>query len=174
RRAAELAAARSRCAARAPPRGERARQRPARGRGEDMRTGRALLVAILLLTVAGTALLLLAFDVRAWQHTVAGDDVRFAAGPRRAVRWQAATTLPGDPAGGLLGVSSSVRYRRAALLFRTVTKGANANGQGDDAAAAVTSADAQTALAAVVEGSAADTERSRAANLLGVLVVTSP
>jgi hypothetical protein len=126
----------------------------------------------LLLAGIGVVLVLLAFDVRTWQGAIGRDDVTFAARPKADVTWSAPATLPGDPAGALLGVSDLARYRRALELYVRVTKGSNR--RADDGAIPVTAADAQTALDAVVNGNGTTAERSQAANLLGVLIVSTP
>ncbi len=128
-------------------------------------------IAALVLAGVGAFLLLLALDFRAWGGAVTRDDVRFQAVPARPVSWQPATSLPGDPAGALLGASDAVSYRRAVQLFRSVQAGADPEA---DQNLTVTSAEAQAALSAVVDGGGTAAERSQAANLLGVLVVTSP
>jgi hypothetical protein len=70
-----------------------------------------------LTALAAVLLLVTAFDVQRLQRGVAEDDVRFATNPVDEQLWRVKTTLPGDPAGRLLGVEDDIRYRRVLRAF---------------------------------------------------------
>ncbi|HET8895350.1 MAG TPA: hypothetical protein VFM96_14755 [Gaiellaceae bacterium] len=128
-------------------------------------------IAALICLALGVLLVLLALDVRTWQTTVQRDDMRFRALLDHRGLWRPQPLLPGDPAGRLLGTSDTVAIRRAEQLFWFSRIGRNSETQQD---LPTLRAEAQDKLAG--ESKTADTlgERSQAANLLGVLVVTSP
>ncbi|MEP6813312.1 MAG: hypothetical protein ABI990_10005, partial [Actinomycetota bacterium] len=73
---------------------------------------RSAFVALVLMGVA-LVLALLAVDVRAWQTTVARDDLRFRALPAHKGLWRPPTILPGDPASRLIGTGDAMAYRHA-------------------------------------------------------------
>jgi hypothetical protein len=75
------------------------------------------LVGTVLTAVAAVFLLVTAFDVQRLQRGVAEDDVRFATNPVDDQLWRVKNTLPGDPAGRLLGVEDDIRYRRVLRAF---------------------------------------------------------
>jgi hypothetical protein len=75
------------------------------------------LAGTVLTTAAAVLLLVTAFDVQRLQRGVAEDDVRFATNPVDDQLWRVETTLPGDPAGRLLGVQDDIRYRRVLRAF---------------------------------------------------------
>jgi len=126
--------------------------------------------ALALLAVA-TVLALLAVDARSWQRTVAQDDVRFRALPSHGGLWQPPTLLPGDPAGSLLGTGDLLTLRHGLQLFWFTHLGAD---PGSEVDLPTLRARAQNALAQVMSSGARRQERSDAANLLGVLFVTTP
>jgi len=128
-------------------------------------------VAALVCVIAGVLLVLLAFDVRTWQTTVKRDDLRFRALPDHRSLWRIPTLLPGDPASHLLGTRDTIAYRRSVQFFWFSRIGRNSEVQQDLPSLR---ASAQRKLSSVMESAATGEERSAAANLLGVLVVTSP
>lgn len=138
--------------------------------GTVLRRGRPLLAAAVFLTLAA-ALLLLALDVRGWQRTLTRDDLRFRALHGHVGLWRSPATLPGDPARRLLGLGDALDYRQALQLFWYGRVGADPQTQGDLSSIRV---DAQDRLQAVVDDGATGVERSIAANLLGVMTVTTP
>ena len=75
------------------------------------------LLGTVLTALAAVLLLVTAFDVQRLQRGVAEDDVRFATNPVDDQLWHVKTTLPGDPAGRLLGVEDDIRYRRVLRAF---------------------------------------------------------
>jgi hypothetical protein len=118
-----------------------------------------------------TVLVLLALDARSWQTTVARDDLRFRALPAHTHLWQPQTILPGDPASLLIGTTSTVRYRHALQYFWFSRIGSNPELRQD---LPTLRAAAQSKLQQLVAGGATNAQRSAAANLLGILVVTAP
>ncbi|MGZ4334343.1 MAG: hypothetical protein ACXVRJ_08755 [Gaiellaceae bacterium] len=133
------------------------------------RHGAALLS--LLCVAAGVGLLLLALDARTWRTTVAQDDLRFRALPTHLGLWEPQTSLPGDPAGALLGTGDTMAYRRALQLFWYSRIGSNPEERQD---LPTLRASAQRRLQDLTDQGLSAHERSYAANLLGVLVVTTP
>jgi len=135
-----------------------------------LRRHRAALLALLCVS-AGALLVLLAFDASTWRRTVARDDLRFRALPAHRDLWRPATSLPGDPAGALIGTGDALVYRRALQLFWYSRIGVDPEQRQDLPAVR---AEAQQRLLDVSTSGASVRERSLAANLLGVLVVTTP
>ena len=116
-------------------------------------------------------LVLLALDANAWKSTVSRDDLRFRALPTHSHLWKPNTTLPGDPASLLIGTGSTLQYRHALQYFWFSHVGNNPEVRQD---APTLRADAQDRLQALMKTGANFQQRSAAANLLGVLVVTTP
>jgi hypothetical protein len=135
-----------------------------------LRRSRLVLAAIACFGIA-TALALLAVDARGWQRTLTRDDLRFRALHSHVGLWSSPAVLPGDPARVLLGVGDAVAYRRALQLFWFSRVGYNPQGQQDVPATRV---EAQDQLAQLMGTARTGEERSTAANLLGVLTVTTP
>jgi len=129
--------------------------------------------AVAAVVCAGLAavLVLLAVDVHAWQTTIARDDVRFRAMHSHRSLWRPPTALPGDPALHLLGLGDAVSYRHAVQLFWFSRVGSDPETRLD---LPTTRAQAQQDLQVIVDSARTAVERSTAANLLGVIVVTSP
>jgi hypothetical protein len=128
-----------------------------------------LLAGICLLL--GAVLVLLALDARTWQRTVASDDLRFRALPAHTSLWRPATILPADPAASLLGTGNAIAYRRALQLFWYSRMGANPETRQD---LPTLRAAAQRQLQDLMESGRGPEQRALAANLLGVLTVTTP
>jgi len=123
------------------------------------------------LCVLGAALLvLLAVDAHTWDTTVARDDVRFRALPSHRDLWTPATLLPGDPAAALIGTGGTMQFRRALQYFWYSHVGHAAGTQDAETLRAVT----QNRLESLISSDLDTGRRSLAANLLGVLVVTTP
>lgn len=136
-----------------------------------LRRHRQLLAALGCAAVAAL-LLLAAADARTWRTSVARDDVRFRALHTHNDLWNVKTTLPGDPAGRLIGTGSTLAWRRAMQAFWYSRVGKNpGTGSGE---AATLRADAQDRLLDQLASAPSAGQRSVAANLLGVLVVTTP
>ncbi|HVM57833.1 MAG TPA: hypothetical protein VMT74_10230 [Gaiellaceae bacterium] len=128
-------------------------------------------IAAVACAAAAVVLVLLALDARAWQTSLVRDDLRFRAMHSHRSLWRPQTTLPGDPARLLLGLGDSIAYRRAVQLFWFSRIGANPETRQD---LPTTRAEAEERLQQVVDSGAPAAVRSAAANLLGVIVVTSP
>ena len=128
-------------------------------------------IAALICVALGVLLVLLAVDVRTWQTTVQRDDMRFRALLDHRGLWRPKPMLPGDPAGKLLGTSDTVAIRRAEQYFWFSRIGRNSEAQQD---LPTLRAEAQDKLDTESKIASTPSERSQAANLLGVLIVTSP
>lgn len=135
-----------------------------------LRRHRAALLS-LVCVAAGVGLLLLALDAHTWRTTVAQDDLRFRALPAHRGLWKPPTSLPGDPASALLGTGDTMAYRRALQLFWYSRIGSNPEERQD---LPTLRAEAQQRLQDLTDRGLSAHERSYAANLLGVLVVTTP
>ena len=120
---------------------------------------------------AAIALVVLALDVSSWRSTVARDDLRFRALPTHRALWRPSSTLPGDPASKLIGTASTLEWRRAMQYFWYSRIGSNPDVKMDTP---TLRAAAQDRLLAELAGAPTPAQRSTAANLLGVLVVTTP
>jgi hypothetical protein len=130
-------------------------------------------LAILAALAGGVAvvLVLLALDASAWKSTISRDDLRFRALPTHTHLWKPETSLPGDPASLLIGTGSTLQFRHALQYFWFSHVGNNPEVRQD---APTLRADAQDRLQALMKTGANLRQRSAAANLLGVLVVTTP
>jgi hypothetical protein len=128
-------------------------------------------VAMLVLAAIATLLVLFAIDARAWQSSVRRDDIRFRALLDHNDLWKPATILPGDPAGRVLQTSDTLAWRRALQSFWYTHIGANPQSQQD---LPKLRARAQEQLLGLMTTATTPVERSGAANLLGVLVITTP
>ena len=135
-----------------------------------LRRHRAGLLALLCVATAAV-LVLLAFDANTWRTTVARDDLRFRALPAHRGLWKPATSLPGDPAGLLIGTRDTMAYRRALQHFWYSRIGVNPEERQD---LPMLRADTQRRLLDLSAAGTSARERSFARNLLGVLVVTTP
>jgi len=131
---------------------------------------RNALLAVLCIAV-GVLLVLVALDVSTWQTTIARDDLRFRVQPAHRSLWTPQTLLPGDPAGLLLGTGDTMDYRRSLQLFWFSRIGATPESRQD---LPTLRAETQQRLEGIAAGGTSARERSFAANLLGVLVVTTP
>ena len=128
---------------------------------------------LLALVCAGIAVVvgLLAADVSAWRSTIARDDLRFRALPAHNHLWRPSTVLPGDPASLLIGTGSTISYLRALQYFWYSRIGSDPEVRQDTPTLrAIT----QNKLLSLISSAPNSQERSAAANLLGVLVVTTP
>ena len=135
-----------------------------------LRRHRQAVTAAVLLALAGL-LALLALDIHTWQSTVARDDLRFRALPAHTELWRPPTVLPGDPASALIGTTDTIAYRQALQYFWFTRSGSNPLSRTD---APTVRALAQERMQAMITHAPTRAQRSNAANLLGVLVVTTP
>jgi hypothetical protein len=128
------------------------------------------LVALACLAVAA-ALALVAVDARSWQRTLTRDDLRFRALHSHVGLWRSPALFPGDPARTLLGIGDALAFRHAVQLFWFSRVGTNPATQLDLPATRV---ETQDQLERLLRSGSTGEERSTAANLLGVLTVTTP
>jgi hypothetical protein len=128
-------------------------------------------VLALALVAAAALLILFAIDTRAWQTSVKRDDIRFRALPSHANLWKPSTILPFDPAGRVLGTSDTMAWRRALQSFWLTHIGQNPDATID---LPRIEAQAQEQFSQLMSSGKTAAERSNAANLLGVLVITTP
>lgn len=128
------------------------------------------LVASVVLLGLATALVLLALDVRGWQRVLANDDIRFRVTPARPLLWRSPAYLPGDPASAILGLGDAVDFRRALQSFWHNEVGV-VRSRGHDLSVARLAT--QTRLQALATGARTAVERSDAADLLGVITITT-
>jgi hypothetical protein len=139
-----------------------------------LRRAAPLIAAVVLLGLAAV-LAVLASDVRAWQATLRSDDVHFDVYRNKQGLWRSPAILPGDPAGEILGVADPLRYRHAVQRFwlsqvAVMRLGNNPWKSHLNAMRVI----AGTDLVAVADGGRTPAERSRAADLLGVMTITTP
>jgi len=125
----------------------------------------------LALAVLAALLVVFAFDARAWQSSVRRDDMRFRALPNHGGLWKPSTILPGDPAGAVLNTRDTVAWRRALQSFWYTRIGSNPKSTED---LPVLRARTQAKLVTLMRSAKTAAERSSAANLLGVLTITTP
>ena len=135
-----------------------------------LRRHRAGLLALLCAGIT-VVLALVAVDASTWRSTVARDDLRFRALPAHRQLWRPSTLLPGDPASLLIGTGSTVSYRHALQYFWYSRIGSDPEVRQDTPTLRAT---AQNKLLDQIASAPTSQERSAAANLLGVLVVTTP
>ena len=123
--------------------------------------------AVAALVLAG-GLVALAHDLRTWDDGIERGDRAYADAPSEA-RWTAASWLPGDPAGAILGVETRLELRHAIQSFTRAVDVPQGIDNGERRARM--RAAAEVALAAVAESGDAE-EASQASNLIGVLAET--
>lgn len=128
-----------------------------------------LIAAAILLGVA-TVLVLFAFDVRGWQQALGSGDAHFLARPSNKPFWKSSSILPGDPVRPLLDLGDALTYREALQGF-WVNEVGTVKSKGEDLSAARVAA--QTELERLAESGRTAEERSSAANLLGVMTITT-
>jgi hypothetical protein len=129
------------------------------------------LVPVVVLMVLAAVFALLATDVRAWQRTLHRDDVRFTARPFQGGLWRSPAILPGDPAQHLVGLGSSLGYRHTLQLFWLSQIGVAHVSSGSVSETRVST---ENDLQAVIDSARSGADRSNAANLLGVMTITTP
>jgi hypothetical protein len=120
------------------------------------------------LTLAAAALLGLAWQVHRWDDRLAGDDLRFQVTPIARGLWRS----PGGPGSGVaksvLAVGDDVRFRRAEHEFVKVHVPARTYAEEAERLAAF--GEGQSALEQLSKSDPSAVRRSRAANLLGILL----
>jgi hypothetical protein len=129
-----------------------------------------LLVAALVCVLLAVVLGLLAADAASWRSTVARDDLRFRALPAHSGLWRPSTILPLDPVSAVIGTGSTIAWRRATQWFWFTRINSNPDVHMDTP---TLRAETQDMLLAQLSSAPSSTQRSEAANLLGVLVATT-
>jgi hypothetical protein len=128
---------------------------------------RGLLATVL--TVAAAAVLGLAWQVQRWHSTMRNDDLRFQVSPIATGLWRP----PAGPGTGLakrvLAVDDDLAFRHAEQLFVQVHLGAS--DYGAETKRLATFGEAQSTLEALARRDSSPVRRSRAANLLGILLI---
>jgi hypothetical protein len=131
----------------------------------------ALHLGALVCLVVAVFLILLATDVLRWSSDLQASDVRYRANPSAAGLWQINALVPGDPGRGLLGIDDDLALRKAVRSLELSRLGSRAHFQPQ---LIVQRADAEARLQTLASGGGDRTQRSRAAELLGVLQLASP
>lgn len=126
--------------------------------------GAAALACLLL----AATLVLLALDASRARAALASGDVEYRVAPETARLWTARTLVPFDAATTLLGTEDDVELRRAIRAVRLARLDDTSVSVSDPQAAIVRNA-AQARLDLIVAGDGNANEKSRAANLLGVI-----
>ncbi len=139
-----------------------------------LRRAAPLIVAVVLLGFS-VMFAILAVDIHAWQERMRRDDATFDTFRNKQGLWRSPAILPGDPAYQLLGIADPRAYRHAVQRFWhsqiAVQRLGNNPWQSHLNAARVV---AGNDLLAAAQTGRTSTERSRAANFLGVMTITTP
>jgi len=130
----------------------------------------ALLLGAVLCAALAALLVLLAVDAVRWRTAVSRDDLRFRALPTHGALWAPGTVLPSSVSSTVIGTGSTVEWRRALQYFWYSRIGSNPLRMD----APTIRAAAQDRLITQLEGAPSIAQQSTAANLLGILVVTTP
>jgi hypothetical protein len=131
----------------------------------------ALHLAALVCLVVAVFLILLATDVLRWSDALQASDVRYRAKPNAAGLWQIDAVVPGDPGRSLLGIDDDLALRKAVRSIELSRLGGRANYK---PRMILQRADAEARLQTLASGGGDRAQRSRAAELLGVLQLASP
>jgi hypothetical protein len=121
--------------------------------------------------VVAVFLILLAADVLRWSNALQASDVRYRANASAAGLWQIDALVPGDPGRSLLGIDDDLALRKAVRSLELSSLGSRAQYKPQ---LIVQRADAEARLQTLATGGGDRTQRSRAAELLGVLQLASP
>lgn len=137
--------------------------------GSASMTRRQLLLCIgaALCLSAGTLAALLASDVRGWQSALAASDVRAVGDPSSGVPSAPDQILPFHFARSLLGLDDDLALRRALVMFRRGYIGIPSYDQ--STAGSQARAQAETALARIIQAGGGRRRVAAVANLLGAL-----
>jgi hypothetical protein len=131
----------------------------------------ALRTGALVCLIVGVFLILLATDVLRWSNAVQASDVRYRANASAAGLWQIDALVPGDPGRSLLGIDDDLALRKAVRALELSSLGSRAQYKPE---LILQRADAEARLQTLASGGGSRTQRSRAAELLGVLQLASP
>lgn len=125
----------------------------------------------LMCLVVAIFLILLATDVLRWSNALQASDVHYRANPSAAGLWQIDSLVPGDPGRSLLGIDDDLALRKAVRSLELSRLGSSAQYKPQ---LIVQRADAEARLQTLASGEGDRKQRSRAAELLGVLQLASP
>ena len=131
----------------------------------------ALHLGALVCLVVAVFLILLATDVLRWSNALQASDVRYRANPSARGLWQIGAVVPGDPARSLLGIDDDIALRKAVRSLELSRLGGRASFKPQ---LILQRADAEARLQTLASGGGDRAQRSRAAELLGVLQLASP
>lgn len=141
-------------------------------RMNDPRVRRALLVGGAVACLVGaTFLLLLAVDVVSSRSALSRGDARYRETPAAGSLWSPSGLAPAAVTRGLLGVDDDVAFRRA---VRAVRLSARDDPTDSDPEVVLRRAKAQALLQGVISHDHDPVRRSRAMNLLGVSLLSTP
>jgi hypothetical protein len=127
-------------------------------------------IGALVLLALAVLLVLFALDVRTWQGTVQRDDLRFRSLPGTPGLWRPSTILPGDPAGLVLSAGDTTVWRNALQAFWLARLGLTPRSPRDQP---LFHSEAERELQGLMVDGRTVAERSDAANLLGILSLTT-
>ena len=143
-------------------------------------------VGVLSLLVAALLVLVL-LEVRPWERALVRGDARFDAAPQSAplsfdnpappvlARWKTPSGFAGRIAERLLGLRDDMAYRHAVALYRAAAPNPNEQVQfSEDPELPARRIRAQQALTAVSKDDPDPRIRSRATNMLGILIRSAP
>jgi hypothetical protein len=130
----------------------------------------ALHAGALVCLVVAVFLILLATDVLRWSSDLQASDVHYRANPSAAGLWQIDALVPGDPGRSLLGVDDDLALRKAVRALQLSRLGSRAHFKPE---LILQRADAEARLQTLASGGGDRKQRSRAAELLGVLQLAS-
>lgn len=122
----------------------------------------------IVLTLAALVLLVLAWQVHRWQSTLRDDDLRFQVTPAAKGLWSPPSGPGALFAKRMLGVGDDLEFRDAEQLFVQVHLGATDYAEETQRLAAF--GRAQSSLESLAQRDPSAARRSRAANLLGILL----
>lgn len=131
----------------------------------------ALHLAALVCLVVAVFLVLLATDVLRWSNALQASDVRYRANPSATRLWEIDAVVPGDPGRSLLGIDDDLALRKAVRSLELSRLGGRANYKPQ---LILQRADAEARLQTLASGGGDRAQRSRAAELFGVLQLASP
>lgn len=136
--------------------------------GREIAERSALGAAALMCLLLAAVLVLLALDASRTREALASGDVEFRVAPETARLWAARTVVPFGAATTLLGTEDDVELRHAIRAVRVARLDDTSVSVSDPQVAILRNA-AQARLDALVAGDGDVKEKSRAANLLGVI-----
>jgi len=128
-------------------------------------------VGALVCLVVAVFLILLATDILRWSSALQASDVRYRVNPSARGLWNIDAIVPGDPGRGLLGIDDDLALRKAVRSLELSKLGGRADYHPQ---LILQRADAEERLQTLASGGGDRAQRSRAAELLGVLQLALP